>query len=905
MDENNKKVRSKKPLIIILSIVAGVLLVAGAIFAVLMQSAPEKVQQIMQPIQKTIYEAKSVDLGQPNDDVGVMILSCDTTDELSDARNISVSNRVGKYVQGTGAFTNSSFDVVIAQGVFRNMVNIKDYKSVHISIYINDVTKLEDAIWLEFTSGVIYDEDEISWLIPPSKFKNGWNEFYLSIDGAYITGNPDLETLFYYRMFSVGLQYGTTIIYDNIYASDTEGVIYQPEARIQRVEPDEYEETASTEGKMLMSCNTVNIFETLSFVEVTTEKGEFVEGTGAYKLNGGVESPRAYGQFVEPADISAYKEGYLHLSVYVNDIGLLTDRLNFELSSAGTYDTDEKQWLIELSMLKSGWNELWLPMSDTSDIGNIDLSKINYFRLFTENPKEGFQIILDNVHVTMEGARDDYKETKAKAGKMITSCNTINSFTQLQKAEVTTETGEFVEGTGAFKSTNITSSLVEANFKKPVDISAYKEGYMHLSVYINDTAYLGDLLILELTSSGVFDVDEFHFDISVDGLTNGWNDILIPMSRGGYVDNPDLSKINYLRIYTNTDEEFPKRVFIVDDIRVLSAAEGYVNEETAAPNGQMIASCNTVDIFKELAWVEVTKTSRQYVEGTGALKTNGFSEVLFFGVLNNPVDISKYRSGYLHVSFFIDDVEKLAGDVAIELSSDATPDVDEYQWNIAKATLRNGWNELWLPYNDNGTTTIGQPNLAYIQRIRVYTIGQKEDMVTIFDNIYATNDKNGGNNCSCGKPIYMGDILAGNCLCYFTERFNLKLSTECVEGDFALQAKNAQAGMFGTFAKSVNIKDCKTGYIHLSLYIDDVSKLKNNVSFELSSSGTHDKNELDWEIKKKSLKNGWNEIWLKVEDAAVTGSVKYRALNYFRLYSAKCDEDMILILDNVYATKTK
>lgn len=904
MEEQNKKVRNNKPLIII-SIVAGICVVAGIILAIFMGGASGKVQQIMKPIQKTIYEAKSVDLGQPNDDVGVMILSCDTKDDLSDARNISVSNRVGKYVEGTGAFTNASFDVVIAQGVFRNMVDISDYKSVHISIYINDATKLEDAIWLELTSGVIYDEDEISWLIPPSKFKNGWNDFYLSIDGAYITGNPDLETLFYFRMFSVGLQYGTTIIYDNIYATNTEGVIYQPEARVQRVEPDEYEETASTEGKMLMSCNTVNIFETLSFVEVTTDKGEFVEGTGAYKLVGGVESPRAYGQFAKPADISAYKDGYLHLSLYVNDVNLLTDRINFELTSAGTYDTDEKQWLIEYSMLKSGWNEFWLPMGDTSDIGNIDLSKINYFRIFTENPKEGFQIILDNVHVTMEGARDAYKETKADVGKMITSCNTINTFTKLFNAEVTTEKGQFVEGTGALKSTNKTSSLIEANFKKPVDISAYTEGYMHLSVYINDVAYLGDLLILELTSSGTFDKDEFHFDIAVDGLTNGWNDIVIPMSRGGYVENPDLSKINYLRIYTTTDEEYAKRVFIADDIRVLSASEGYVNEETSAPNGQMIASCNTVDIFKELAWVEVTKASRQYVEGTGALKTNGFSEVLFYGVLNNPVNISKYGKGYLHMSFFIDDVTKLAGDMAIELSSAGTPDVDEYQWNVSKAILSNGWNELWLPYNDSTTTVIGKPDLSKIQRIRVYTIGQKEGMVTIFDNIYATNEKTVGNACACGRPIYAGDILTGNCLCYFEERFNLQLATEHVEGDFALQAKNAQAGMFGKFAKSVNMKDYKNGYIHLSLYIDDVSKLKNNISFELSSSGTHDKNELDWEIKKKSLKNGWNEIWLNVEDAAVTGTVKYRALNYFRLYSAKCDEDMILILDNVYVSKTK
>lgn len=903
MEDNKKQIKSKKSLLLILSIVAGVLVLAALAFAILWKKQPVVVQKIMQPIQKTIYEAKSVDLGQPNDDMGTMILSCDSTDELSDARNIAVTNRVGKYVQGTGAFTNASFNVVIAQGVFRNMVDISDYKSVHISIYINDAMKLEDAIWLELTSGVIYDEDEISWLIPPSKFKNGWNEFYLSIDGAYITGNPDLETLFYFRMFSEGLQYGTTIAYDNIYATNTKGVIYQPEAKVERVEPDEYEETASTEGKMLMSCNTVNIFETLSFVEVTTEKGEFVEGTGAFKLIGGVESPRAYGQFVKPMDISAYKDGYMHFSIYVNDVNLLTDRINFEITSAGTYDADEKQFLIELNMLKSGWNEIWLPIADTSDLGSPDLSKINYYRIFTENPKEGYQIILDNVHVTMQGARDSYKETKAKVGKMITSCNTMNTFSKLQLAEVTTEKGEFVEGTGALKSTSIYSALVEANFKKPVDISAYTDGYMHLSVYINDIAYLGDLLILELTSSGTYDKDEFHFDIHTDGLKNGWNDILIPMSKGGYVDNPDLSKLNYLRIYSTTEEESPKRVFIVDDIRVLSAEDGYVSDETQAANGIMIASCNTTDIFRELAWVEVTKTSREFVEGSGALKTNGYSDVLFFGLLNNPANIKKYANGYVHLSFYIDDVSKLAGDVVIELSSSPDADVDEYQWNIGKNMLVNGWNELWLDYKN--VTTIGVPNLSKIQRIRVYTMGQKKDMVTIFDNIYATDDKFGGNVCKCGNPIYSGDIISGNCLCYFKERFNMKLSPERKEGAFALQADKAQVGMFGAFAKSVNLKDYKTGYIHLSLYIDDVSKLKNNVSFELSSSGTHDKQELDWEIKKNSLKDGWNEVWLKVEDAAVTGTVKFRAINYFRLYSAMCAEDAIIRIDNVYATNTK
>lgn len=898
MDENNKKVKSKKPLVIAIIVVA--VLAIGASIAFLFMKKPEVVEKIMKPITKSIYEAKSVDLGQPNDDVGVMILSCDTTDDLSDARNIAVTNRVDRYVEGTGAFTNSSFDVVIGQGVFRKMIDISEYKSVHISIYVNDVSKLQDSIWFELTSGVTFDVDEISWLIPPSAFQDGWNEFYLDIENAYYTGTPDLEALFYFRMFSIGLEYGTTIIYDNIYATDTEGTIYQPDVKMEKVEPDEWEETKSSEGKMILSCNTVNIFETLTDTTVTVEKGEFVEGTGAFKL--GVNH-NSYGKFVEVRDISAYKDGYIHINIYVNNVSHLTNTFNLELSSGGVYDKDEYQWVIEPSALKSGWNELWLPITDGSKLGNPDLRAINFFRVFTVAPTEGYKIIIDNVYATMDGARDSYKETAAVKGMMITSCNTINTFSKLDRAEVTTKKGEFVEGTGALKSTNQTSSLLEVNFKKKVDISAYKDGYMHLSVYINDTSYLGELLILELTSSGTFDIDEFHFDIDTSSLKKGWNDITIPMSKGGYVQKPDLSAINYLRIYTSSDVKMPKRVFIVDNIYVMSAEDGYVSEETEAVEGKMIASCNTVDIFSVLESVDVTKASGEYIEGTGALKTKEHGETLLFGIFVAKKDISAYKDGYIHMSFYVDDVSKLASDVVIELSSSEEVDKNEYQWNVAKTSLKNGWNELWLDYTT--VSVIGTPDLSSISRIRVYTVGHKQGTVIIFDNIYAASKLYAGSGCTCGDVIYPRDVLRANCLCYFKNSFNMKLTGQSVEGDYSLQAKKPEAGMYGTFKKAVNISTYKDGYIHLSIYIDDVTKLKNNVKFELSSSGTSDKNEYNWEIKKSSLKDGWNEIWLPIKDAAKTGSPDLAAINYFRLYTPQCDSKLVLRLDNVYASLKK
>lgn len=901
MDENMKKVKSKKPLII--GIIVGVLVIATAVAAILLWSNPNAVQKILKPITKSVYTAKSKDLGQPNDDVGKMILSCDSIEELSDAKNISVINRVERYVEGTGAFMNSSFTDIIGQGVFKEMVDISEYKSVHISIYIEDTSKLRDAIWFELTSAVVFDDDEISWLIPVSKFQNGWNEFYLAIDGAYLTGEPDLTSLFYFRMFSIGLQYGTTIIYDNIYATNTEGVIYEPEAMRVPVEPDEYEETKATEGKMIMSCNTVNIFESLMFVEVTTKQGEFVEGTGAFKMTGGADS-RAEGIFVDPVDISAYKDGFIHFSLYVNNVSLLTDRINFELSSAGgTYDTDECQWYIELANLKNGWNEIWIPVANAVKMGNPDLSAIDFFRIYTLDPKDGYQIILDDVHVTMEGARDDYKETEAENGKMIVSGNTVNIFSKIQTAMVTTKEGEFVEGTGALKSTSNWSSLMEANFREKVDISAYENGYMHMSIYINDVTYLGENLIVEFTSSGIYDKDEFNFEIKTSTLKNGWNELTLPMAKAGRIDKPDFSAINYMRIYTSEPKEMPKRVFILDNVYAILAEEGYVNEETKAVDGKMIASCNTTDIFSQLEWAEVTKKAGEFVEGTGALKTKGYSDLLLYGILNAKCDISAYKDGYIHISLYVDDVAKLKNDIAIELSSSVDADVNEYQWNIAKATLQNGWNELWLDYVN--VTKIGEPDLGAIKRIRVYTVGQKEGLVTIFDNIYATDKLYAGIGCSCGNPTYVGTIMNGNCLCYYKDSFNMKLSNQSVEGQYSLQAKMPEAGMYGVFKKAVNISNYKDGYVHLSIYVDDVRKLKYNVNFELSSSGTYDKHELDWEIAKNSLKNGWNDIWLPLNDGDVTGNPDLAAINYFRLYTPQCNSELVLRLDNVYASMTK
>ena len=100
----------------------------------------------------------------------------------------------------------------------------------------------------------------------------------------------------------------------------------------------------------------------------------------------------------------------------------------------------------------------------------------------------------------------------------------------------------------------------------------------------------------------------------------------------------------------------------------------------------------------------------------------------------------------------------------------------------------------------------------------------------------------------------------------------------------------------------VDISSFSGGQIHLRIYVDSVSKLKNNINFEISSSGTYDKDEYGWEIKKSTLKSGWNEIYLSLDKAAVTGNPDLKTINYFRISTPQANQKLVLVLDDVYAT---
>ena len=139
-----------------------------------------------------------------------------------------------------------------------------------------------------------------------------------------------------------------------------------------------------------------------------------------------------------------------------------------------------------------------------------------------------------------------------------------------------------------------------------------------------------------------------------------------------------------------------------------------------------------------------------------------------------------------------------------------------------------------------------------INYFRLFTLEQKAGLSVILDNVYAT--KTDGIQTACGEKLNVGDVMKSNCLCYFTDYFNMQLISNCKEGAYALQAKNPLIGIYGTFKTKVNISAYKKGAIHVWIYVNNSSYLNKNMTFELSSSGTCNENEYEWTIQKNNLK---------------------------------------------------
>ena len=120
-----------------------------------------------------------------------------------------------------------------------------------------------------------------------------------------------------------------------------------------------------------------------------------------------------------------------------------------------------------------------------------------------------------------------------------------------------------------------------------------------------------------------------------------------------------------------------------------------------------------------------------------------------------------------------------------------------------------------------------------------------------------------------------------------------------------------------SFVASYNLKDtvditgCDT--VAFDMYIDDVEAFREGVRdvfFELSSSGTCDKDELQWSvgssIKEMNLEDGWNTVYMDIGVATEANDFDETEVNYLRFYTfhGGVATGLVIKLDNIRACVT-
>lgn len=315
--------------------------------------------------------------------------------------------------------------------------------------------------------------------------------------------------------------------------------------------------------------------------------------------------------------------------------------------------------------------------------------------------------------------------------------------------------------------------------------------------YISNASRLSSSNQVELGSGGTNDVDEFYWSLS--NLKTGWNLVTLRTSEATKVGSPDLSAINWFRLYNDKSGSVRSRI---DEIQILNfgatspkinvtvnngSGGGAYDEETqidialgTPPDGfkfngwernsgnalilTPFQKTSTVYIFDEdteisAKFVEagnflddcdatddwqgsnVTLNVNEKKEGLGSLEFNGLSQDEFAKVFSTPYDTQGDETNTtLSFWYYISDIRfGLNGE--LEIGSAGKADEDEYSWPMP--TLSNGWNFIELEVAN--ANKVGNPDLSAINWFRFFqrkrnTITTRIDAIQLLGGTLSTFD---------------------------------------------------------------------------------------------------------------------------------------------------------------------
>ncbi len=153
----------------------------------------------------------------------------------------------------------------------------------------------------------------------------------------------------------------------------------------------------------------------------------------------------------------------------------------------------------------------------------------------------------------------EYVSSNAKR-KVLFDCNALEgSF----NVELNTSKNFVFDGNGSWK---WKSTTLSGTFSK-VDISEYKNGYLHFYVYCSDISKMGNEGQIEISSSSKCDVNEANWNVTQYITKTGWNEVWLDLFSAGTTGGEiDLKNVNFMRIYILNSSA----TFYIDKIEVVT-----------------------------------------------------------------------------------------------------------------------------------------------------------------------------------------------------------------------------------------------------------------------------------------------------------------------------------------------
>jgi hypothetical protein len=137
--------------------------------------------------------------------------------------------------------------------------------------------------------------------------------------------------------------------------------------------------------------------------------------------------------------------------------------------------------------------------------------------------------------------------TPVPGGATLDTCDSLTGWSSHNTLSLDTTNKQ--QGTGCLSETGAIEGQFWKSFSTAVNTGVTESaGYLEFEYYISDATKLGTNSQIEISSSGAADVNEYSWSMPT-GLVNGWNHFKLKLSNAGKSGTPNLSAINWFRIY--------------------------------------------------------------------------------------------------------------------------------------------------------------------------------------------------------------------------------------------------------------------------------------------------------------------------------------------------------------------